>query len=233
MVVLSEVRLVPSISKKLAKVKKFAEGKSVTDKFLDWATDKDTRSVMDIPENDMRNPRYRKELEEKQALETSSPELALVGPAKGASAAAKAASVEGRGAVRGFSEYLSPAPRPNRIPEIGEKLPGNIHKQNLKDLKKYEDSFTPEQLKKQAREYTKKDIQAYKEANIPDEATRKARKVQRIKDDVATQAMSGTAFGLSDVVNSAKRNEEYKKGGKVRSASARADGCCVRGKTRA
>lgn len=216
----------------MAKVKKFSEGKSVTDKFLDYVTDKDTRSVMDIPEKDMRNPRYRKELEEKQALETSSPELALVGPAKGASAAAKAASVEGRGMAKGFSEYLSPVPGPNRIPEIGEKLPSRIHRQNLKELKKYEGAFTPEQLKKQARDYTKKDIQAYKEANIPDEATRSARKVQRIKDEIVKQGTAGAFWGLSDVSNRSKKNEEYKKGGKVSAASKRADGIAQRGKTK-
>lgn len=33
--------------------------------------------------------------------------------------------------------------------------------------------------------------------------------------------------------NSDATSETFKKGGKVRSASARADGCCVRGKTRA
>jgi len=217
----------------MAKIKKFAEGKSVVDKFLDYVTDKDTRSVMDIPKKDMRDPEYRKELREKQALETSSPELALIGPARGASAAAKAASVEGRGAARGFLDELSPAPVPKRIPDIGEKLPGRIHKQNLKELKKYEDAYTPDQLKKQAREYTKKDIQAYKEANIPDEATRKARKVQRIKDDVAKQGMSAAAFGLNDVVNSNKEDRKHKKGGAVKSASARADGIAIRGKTRA
>jgi hypothetical protein len=44
----------------MAKVKKFAEGRSVTDKFLDYVTDKDTRSVMDIPKKDMRDPQYGK-----------------------------------------------------------------------------------------------------------------------------------------------------------------------------
>ena len=213
----------------MAKIKKFAEGMSVTDKFLDYVTDKDTRSVMDMPEKDMRNPQYRNELTKKQALETSSPELAFIGPAKGATAAAKAASVEGRGVARGFLDELSPSPMPKRIPEIGEMLPGKIHKQNLKDLKKYEDAFiTPEKLKQTARDYTKKDIQAYKDANIPSEATRKARKAQRIKDDVAKQGMSGAAFGLNDAVNS---NKEYKKGGQV-SASSRADGIAKRGKTK-
>lgn len=203
----------------MAKVKKFADGDSVTNKFFDWMTDKDTRSVMDIPEKDMRNPQYRKELERKQALETSSPEFALIGPAKGASAAAKAASVEGRGAARGFLDELSPSPAPKRIPEIGEMLPSKVHKQNLKDLKKYEDAFsTPEKLKQAAREYTKKDIQAYKDSNIPDEVTRRARKVQRIKDDVAKQGMSGAAFGLNDAVNSNRQDNSYKIGGKVTTA---------------
>jgi len=87
------------------------------------------------------------------------------------------------------------------------------------DLKKYEDAFsTPEKLKQAAREYTKKDIQAYKDSNIPDEVTRRARKVQRIKDDVVKQGMSGAAFGLNDAVNSNRQDNSYKIGGKVTTA---------------
>ena len=68
----------------MARIKKFAEGKSVTDKFLDYVTDKDTRSVMDMPKKDMRNPQYRKELEQKQALQEPdiSPEDLIAGPVK-------------------------------------------------------------------------------------------------------------------------------------------------------
>ena len=46
---------------------------------------------------------------------------------------------------------------------------------------------------------------------------------------------------MDDEVNDAEKDGRasksqqynYKKGGKVKSASARADGCCIRGKTRA
>lgn len=39
-------------------------------------------SVMDKPQQDMRDPAYRRQLEREQALETSTPELMLIGPAK-------------------------------------------------------------------------------------------------------------------------------------------------------
>jgi hypothetical protein len=208
----------------MRKLKKFADGDSVTNKFFDWMTDKDTRSVMDIPEKDMRDPQYRKELGEKQALETSSPEFALIGPAR-ASAAVKTASTEGRGVAKSFLDELSPAPAPKRIPEIGEKLPSKIHRQTIEATKKFEDDFEakfkkrPKHTKEDLRSATKDKIQENREAaNIPDEATRRARKVQRIKDDIAKQAMSGTAFGLKDAVNSNKEDKGYQKGGKISTA---------------
>ena len=46
----------------------------------------DGGSVMDRPSRDMRDPEYRRQLEREQALETSAPELAFVGPAKAAQA---------------------------------------------------------------------------------------------------------------------------------------------------
>ena len=46
-------------------------------------------SVMDRPSRDMRDPAYRRELERKQALETSAPEFAVVGPAGAARTALK------------------------------------------------------------------------------------------------------------------------------------------------
>ena len=42
------------------------------------------------------------------------------------------------------------------------------------------------------------------------------------------QAVKGMEEGRMD-----QMGNTYKKGGKVKSASARADGCCIRGKTRA
>jgi hypothetical protein len=46
-------------------------------------------SVMDKPQQDMRDPAYRRQLEREQALETSAPEFMLIGPAKAAGLAAK------------------------------------------------------------------------------------------------------------------------------------------------
>lgn len=49
----------------------------------------DGGSVMDKPNQDMRDPKYRKQLEREQALETSAPELMFVGPGMGARAGVK------------------------------------------------------------------------------------------------------------------------------------------------
>ena len=49
------------------------------------------KSVMDEPSKDMRDPAYRKQLEREQALETSAPEFAFVGPAGKAQSSLKSA----------------------------------------------------------------------------------------------------------------------------------------------
>jgi len=48
-----------------------------------------------------------------------------------------------------------------------------------------------------------------------------------------TTTKGGGGGGAGTPKVGAKRPPEFKKGGKVKSASARADGCCVKGKTRA
>jgi len=146
----------------MARVKKFAEGKSVTDKFLDYVTDKDTRSVMDIPKKDMRDSKYRKELEKKQALETSSPELQLVGPIKAASA----------------TKELLKAPK--------ELIKRAIAYSSGLGRNKIEDSIIKNEIK-----------------------------------------------GLYEAPQIIREDSKLKKGGAVKSASARADGIAIRGKTRA
>jgi len=50
-----------------------------------------TKSVMDEPSKDMRDPAYRRKLEREQALETSAPEFAFVGPAGKTESALKSA----------------------------------------------------------------------------------------------------------------------------------------------
>ena len=63
------------------------------------------------------------------------------------------------------------------------------------------------------------------------EAPRKALKqmVTRTMEEINTPKNS--AKDIAERTNAA--GDTYKKGGKVKSASARADGCCIRGKTRA
>ena len=49
------------------------------------------KSVMDEPSKDMRDPAYRKQLEREQALKTSAPEFAFIGPAGTAQSSLKSA----------------------------------------------------------------------------------------------------------------------------------------------
>ena len=52
----------------------------------------------------------------------------------------------------------------------------------------------------------------------------RAKEIHKIMDDEVEAA---------EKAGKASKSQQYKKGGKVGSASARADGCCIRGKTRA
>ena len=51
--------------------------------------------------------------------------------------------------------------------------------------------------------------------------------------EIFNKPKGGGGGGAGTPKVGAKRPPEFKKGGKVKSASARADGCCVKGKTRA
>lgn len=50
-----------------------------------------TKSIMDEPSKDMRDAAYRKQLEREQALKTSAPEFAFIGPAGTAQSSLKSA----------------------------------------------------------------------------------------------------------------------------------------------
>ena len=56
------------------------------------------------------------------------------------------------------------------------------------------------------------------------ELNRRSKEIHQIMND---------EVGAAEKAGKASKSQQYKKGGKVSSASARADGCCVRGKTRA
>jgi len=82
------------------------------------------------------------------------------------------------------------------------------------------------------KELTKTDDEAFKEY---DDARKKQRMEKDAADQEAQQKKMRNAIG-ADAIEDAMRNGKPKKmasGGKVSSASKRADGCCIRGKTRA
>ena len=245
----------------MAKVKKFAEGRSVTDKFLDYVTDKDTRSVMDMPKKDMRDPQYRKEMEQKQAIKEPdiSPEDIVIGPAKKAAAAVKAFSYArkaGRATPEigsNVSRMVDKSPKYEGFGSTEEWLrhgemrsPANLAKEKAafekqraevrKSITDYDageveregiDSFRG-RVKQQQQEKMQKQKQA---------ASGRGRLKRFSRDEIAPSnygAASNLAMEAEDQASGLLNKPEtgYKKGGKISSASTRADGCAQRGKTK-
>lgn len=67
---------------------------------------------------------------------------------------------------------------------------------------------------------------------LPNE--KRPNKTYPVKQAAQTKAaMKGTFDPYNDIKNMDEGGRQYKSGGKVKSASARADGCAIRGKTRA
>jgi hypothetical protein len=254
----------------MAKVKKFAEGKSVVDKFLDYATDKDTRSVMDMPKKDMRDPQYRKELEQKQALKEPdlSPEDIVIGPAKKAGAAIKAFS-NARKAGRATPEIGSNVSRmvdnsPKFDPKYegfgsteewmryGERMsPANLAKEKaafekkMARHKKLETQYAANDVEREGNASFRNRVAQQQQKEMQEEMQKRKQaasgrgRLKRFSRDQIAPSNYGAAGNLameaedqaSGLLN--KPETGYKKGGKVRSASARADGIAIRGKTRA
>ena len=76
------------------------------------------------------------------------------------------------------------------------------------------------------RDYWRSDINKgkYPVYNTSKEADKRAKEIHQIMDDeVKTAEKAGKA----------SKSQQYKKGGRVKSASSRADGCAIRGRTRA
>ena len=85
---------------------------------------------------------------------------------------------------------------------------------NQAELKELFETGTSDRQIQQAKERNKKDAELL---------------IQQAKKNQAKKGLKG--YSSSEEVK--KFDENYKKGGKVSSASKRADGCCIRGKTRA
>lgn len=214
------------------RTKRYDEGGSVLDPVFDWATDKDTRSVMDKPEEDMANPKYRKELERKQALADSpvGPEdLIGLGLAKRALKAVSAAEMAARPYVKNrivVTKGIEIPDAPVRMPKSSEEI---THAYRTMSKAEYEAA-------KKSGYFERNPNPKYPPADAKwwsggDKTGKFGRHWERGEDALVVRTPSEKvpthkAVRFKDV-------EKMKKGGKVKSASARADGCAIRGKTRA
>jgi hypothetical protein len=245
----------------MAKVKKFAEGRSVTDKFLDYVTDKDTRSVMDMPKKDMRDPQYRKEMEQKQAIKEPdiSPEDIVIGPAKKAAAAVKAFS-NARKVGRATPEIGSNVSRMvDKSPKYegfgsteeylrhGEKMsPANLAKEKAAfekqraDVRKSIANYDAGEVEKEGIDSFRGRVKQQQQEKMQKQkqvASGRGRLKRFSRDEIAPSnygAASNLAMEAEDQASGLVNKPEtaYKKGGKISSASTRADGCAQRGKTK-
>jgi hypothetical protein len=145
------------------------------------------KSVMDEPSKDMRDPAYRKQLEREQALKTSAPEFAFVGPAGTAQSSLKSAK-----------DILT------RIPDPKELAYRAINYGLGSGMGRVNDEIAKSMLRS-----------GVSGGGVDHKEIRKREKAKRESDSEMQRETRG-----------------MKKGGAVRSASARADGIAQRGKTR-
>ena len=84
-----------------------------------------------------------------------------------------------------------------------------------------------------------KDAYDSKQQSIANKAQEDEKNAQAAAQEAAMAAKQQKAEQAKNYISRARETgglegyKSYKKGGKVKSASARADGCCIRGKTRA
>jgi uncharacterized protein with von Willebrand factor type A (vWA) domain len=204
-------------------------------------------SVMDKPSRDMRDPAYRKELEKKQALQESplSPEDLVIGPAKrvyevgrlayGAQKASKAVPEIGSNVSRMVSSSKD---------DLAKRLGLGAERDTAKAAKELKD------FKAASTEAQAENIQKLGDIRFKGKLERQQRSRQRQaasgreelglagKYQIAPLSygtIGNAAMEAEDKASGALQRvkEGMKKGGKVKSASARADGIAIRGKTRA
>jgi hypothetical protein len=184
----------------------------------------DGGSVMDMPSRDMRDPAYRRQLEREQALETSTPELMLIGPAK--TAQTLAAKTMGRVATP--TKSVTDNIQIGQYVKRNEKIANAIKEHAL-------DKAAPGERMAMAKKIEENLIKTRSQ-------DRKARNFDEFQKAVLdAEKNTLTSLGAQGTVEIAKRlkernsqesSDKYRAGGKVKSASSRADGCAQRGKTR-
>jgi hypothetical protein len=119
---------------------------------------------------------------------------------------------------------------------------GFAARQEIEQLLKDEKAGAARQRsKKEVTDLLKADKEARKDArneakeakSAPADNVAEEKEMRRARASVRPKGGSGSAGAAFDPEGMKSRFMHYKKGGAVKSASARADGCCIRGKTRA
>jgi hypothetical protein len=185
----------------------------------------DGGSVMDKPSRDMRDPAYRRQLEREQALETSAPELAFVGPAKAAQA--------------GFAtKMMGRAATPTRSVTENVQI-GQYVKRNEKIADAVKEHMLSKAAPGERAAVARKIEENLAKARTQDERAKNFGAFQNAVLDAETGLVKslGTPLGVEAIKRLKERStqessDRYKKGGRVSSASKRADGIAQRGKTR-
>jgi hypothetical protein len=96
--------------------------------------------------------------------------------------------------------------------------------------KEVHEKYNPPEKDSKARAAENEDM---KDKRQPKSDLIRQAEIDKMKEILNKPKTGGGGGGAGTPKVGAKRTPEFKKGGKVSSASKRADGCCVRGKTRA
>lgn len=121
-------------------------------------------------------------------------------------------------------------------PEIKSRAPRN---EDPETKRKFDEKLEEAKTEREAQKALKKiefnkaraeiaDIAAKEKANRAD-----ANEYKKYPASTRPAGGGGGGGGMGGKLSNRDLTKAYKKGGKVKSASSRADGCCVRGKTRA
>jgi len=198
---------------------------------------------MDKPSQDMRNPAYRKELEKKQALQEPplSPEDLVIGPAKKVYEVGKLAYA----ARKGLKEAPEIGANVSRMVGssrddltkrlgLGAKKDSTKLAEEVKELKKARTEALAENIQKTGEARFKGKLEKQQRTRRQQSASGREELTNAARYQIAPMSygtVGNLAMEAEDRASGALQRK--KAGGKVKSASARADGIAIRGKTRA
>ena len=182
------------------------------DRAYDWATGKDTRSVMEKPAvNNMTDPQYRSEMQGNQALKTVTPDLDLAMGMGSIPALAK-------GVGKAFGKAALVDRAPVSIPEIGRNTPEYVYESTKSKLGRL-GKHTPEQIEQFAANDAKRaqDAMFKYEKRTPSDKRMSAIEKIVLDTDPMTRALAVDAISNRIDENRNIRNQQgYAKGGRAK-----------------